>query len=104
MNNLMRTLYFNSEIPCVIEHPDKAKILVFMRHGEMMAASPSAPKDRITGESIPVDEVIYASEGYTWTSVDTWYFDTYNFQLPDDFIQIALEHYLDHLRRNPVMK
>ena len=28
----------------------------------------------------------------------TWHFETYNFELPDDFVIIAKEHYLDHVR------
>ena len=94
----MKKLEFVSLEPSTVPHPDKDKILVFMKHGFMAAVAPGIPTDILTGEHIPCEIIAYEACGYTWTSMDAWHFETYNFQLPDDFIEIAQDHYLDHIR------
>ena len=94
----MKRLFFNSTVPTEVPYPDKDKILVFMKHGANQAAVPGIPRDMLTGETIPCEMIAYEECGYIWTSADTWHFETYNFELPDDFVIIAKEHYLDHVR------
>lgn len=94
----MRKLEFLSLEPSKIPHPEKDKILVFMKQSPMISAAPGIPKDRLTGEHIPCEMIIYSACDYYWTSMDIWHFETYNFHLPDDYVAIAEEHYLDHAR------
>ncbi len=93
----MKILEFVSLEPSSTPHPDKAKILVFMKHSPVKAVAPGIPKDRLTADRIPCEMICYEALGYIWTSMDTWHFEKYNFKLPDDFIEIAIEHYLDRL-------
>ena len=94
----MKKLEFLSLEPSSTPHPDKDKILVFMRQSPKTAVAPGIPKDWLTGEHIPCGMIAYEACDYYWTSMDAWHFETYNFQLPDDFVEIALTHYLDHMR------
>lgn len=70
-----------------------------MRHGVVVAAAPGIPKDWLTGEQIGCEMITYAAFDFYWTSIDAWHFATYNLQLPEDFIAVAREHHLDHIRR-----
>ena len=93
----MKVLKFQSLVPADSPHPDKDKILLYMRHGTLTAAAPGIPKDWITQEHIPCEIVCYEADGFMWTSMDIWHFETYDPPLPDDFVEVAREHYLDHL-------
>ena len=95
----MKQLIFESMAPSNAPDPGKDKILLFMRHSPVKAASPGIAKDWLTGESIPCEICVYEACGYWWTSVDVWHYDAYNFRLPDEYVAIAREHYLDHLKR-----
>ena len=83
--------------PSLVSHQDKDKILVFMKHGHVKSVSPGIAKDWLTGERIPCELVAYEACGFLWTSLDIWHFETYNFPLPDDFVETAKGHWLDHL-------
>jgi len=96
----LKKLEFLSMKPSAIPHSDKDIILVFMKHGNAGAASPGIPKDYLTGDPIPCEMLVYEAEGYSWTSMDVWHFETYNFQRPEDYVEAAKEHYLDHLRQS----
>ena len=96
--NVQTKLEFESLVPSDIINPDKEKVLCFMRHGIIRAAAPGIAKNYLTGESIPVEICGYERCGYYWTSVDIWHFETYNFPLPAEFLRIAKDHYLDHLK------
>ena len=100
----MKKLEFLSLEPSQTPHPGKDKILVFMKHSPVKSVAPGIPKDRLTGEHIPCEMISYSAFDYYWTSMDIWHFETYNFQLPDDFAAIAEEHYLDHIRRHKIMR
>ena len=95
----LKKLEFLSLVPSQTPHPDKDKILVFMKQSPIAAIAPGIPKDRLTGEHIPCEMIAYEAFDYCWTSMDTWHYETYNFRLPEDFIAIAKEHYLDHRKR-----
>lgn len=94
----MQRLEFLSLEPSSTPHPDKERILVFMKQSTVTAAAPGIPKDLLTGARIPCEMIAYEACGYYWTSMDTWHFENYNFPLPDDFIAVAKNHYLDHIR------
>ena len=81
----MKKLEFLSLEPSQTPHPGKDKILVFMKHSPVKSVAPGIPKDRLTGEHIPCEMISYSAFDYYWTSMDIWHFETYNFQLPDDF-------------------
>ena len=100
----MKKLEFMSLEPSSISHPDKEKILVFMKQSPITAVAPGIPKDRLTGESIPCGMIAHEAFDYYWTSMDTWHFETYNFSLPDDFVAIAKDHYLDHIRNRLIQR
>ena len=93
----MTKLKFLSLIPSSTPHQDKDKILVFMKHGHVRSVSPGIAKDCLTGDDLPCELEAYEARGFCWTSVDIWHFERYNFPLPDDFIETAKEHWLDHL-------
>ena len=93
----MTNLKFLSLIPSSVPHQEKDKILVFMKHGHVFSVSPGVAKDWLTGEHIPYGLEAYEACGFCWTSLDIWHFETYNFPLPDDFIETAKRHWLDHL-------
>ena len=94
----VKKLEFLSLVPSQTPHPDKDKILVFMKQSPVAAIAPGIPTDRLTGEHIPCGLIAYEAFDYCWTSMDAWNFENYNFPLPDDFIEIASKHYLDHIR------
>lgn len=93
----MTNLKFLSLIPSLVPHQEKDKILVFMKHGHVFSASPGVAKDWLTGEHIPCGIEAYEACGFCWTSLDIWHFETYNFPLPEDFVEAAKGHWLDHL-------
>ncbi len=94
---MTKVLKFQSLIPSDVPHPDKSKIIIYMRHGKKTAAAPGIPKDWLTGEHIPCGMICYEADGYLWTSMDLWHFDKYNFPLPDEFAEMAKPHYLNHI-------
>lgn len=105
----VKILKFESLEPSDEPHPDKDKIILFMRHGRMTAVAPGIPTDWITGKPIPCDMISYRGFGWYWTTMDIWHFETYNLELPRDFIEIAREHCLDHWKtklhaRNTILK
>ena len=95
----VKELVFESMEPSETPDSDKDKILLFMKHSPVIAASPGVAKDKLTGKSLPVAVCVYEAYGYWWTSVDIWHYSAYNLRLPCEFIAIAKEHYLDHLKR-----
>lgn len=94
---MKKILEFVSEVPSQIPHPDKDKILLFMKHGRVGAVAAGFARDMLTGELIPGGWCMLEACGYIWSSKDVWHFEQYNFTLPEDFILLAREHCLDHL-------
>ena len=83
--------------------PDKDKILLFMKHSPVIASSPGISKNYLTREHLATEMTVYSAFGYYWTSADIWYYEVYNYQLPNEFVALAKEHYLDHIR-NPAQR
>ena len=68
----------------------KKKVLDYLKSAEIVAVSPSIPRDIITGERIPGDFCYYSDGKYSWRSDTIYYFERYNLRLEDEFIQHVL--------------
>ncbi|MCH5299014.1 MAG: hypothetical protein J1E96_04540 [Ruminococcus sp.] len=88
-----REIYHNDELPSIFDnisdvpHPDKEKILVFMKSADVKGVSPAILTDVISGERIKGELCFLASGNYNWRSDITYYFEKYNLKLPDDFVE-----------------
>ena len=70
--------------------PEKNKLLLYLKHGRIAAASSIKLKDVLTGEYIPGETLYYTDGEYAWRSDLCYYFEKYNFILPPEFISHAL--------------
>ena len=72
--------------------PEKKLVLNYIKRGKIAAASSVRLNDVITGEQISREALYYTDGQYAWRSDLCYYFDKYNFILPQAFI--------DHVIRN----
>jgi len=70
--------------------PEKSKVLAYLKHGRVAAASSIKLKDALTGDAIPGEALYYTDGQYAWRSDLCYYFEKYNFILPPAFIRAAL--------------
>lgn len=73
-------------------HKSKAAILKHLRSGHVYMVTASKIVDVLSGEKTN-QELFFAEDGkYTWSSKVPYYFDKYNLQLP--------EYFVDHILNN----
>lgn len=71
-----------------IEH--KEKVYNYMKKARVVAAAPAILRDYVNGERIDEELLVHTDDVYEWTSDIAYYFNKYNYKLPDDFIQHVL--------------
>ena len=87
---------FGEEYPplseCVSDTPipEKNRMLAYLRRSRVAAVSSVRLTDFFTGESIPGEACYYTDGKHAWRSDLCYYFEKYNFILPQAFINAAL--------------
>jgi len=70
---------------------NKEAVLRYLKNAPVIAAAACVPVDVITGEFIPGGSLLAHCDGeYSWNNDLIHYFEKYNFILPQDFINHAL--------------
>ena len=80
-----------SELKSDTPIPEKAKVLHYMKNAQVATASPGIAVDIFTGERMGVSLISLWDDYYHWSSCDIYYFEKYNFKLPDDFVDYAIK-------------
>ena len=70
---------------------DKAKILRYLKSGKVGAMSPGYLYDRVNSEIILRNPTCYNDGTYAWRSDLIYYYEKYNVDLPEDFINHVLK-------------
>ena len=76
-----------SEMP----HPEKQRIVNYLRSGRKIAAAAGSFKDALTGSVIPTEALVFTDGTYVWQSDLTYYVEKYNLTLPGQFVKHILE-------------
>lgn len=79
--------------------PDKDRVLHYLKRGEVIGAFAGSARDCLTGERIPGEYLLFSDGIYAWDSTVAYYFEKYNFRLPEEFIARALSAKDPALRR-----
>ena len=69
----------------------KDTVLRHLENAPVIAAASGIMRDEISGELIPSQMLMHCDGDYRWRSDLIHYFKTYNFILPQDFIDHALD-------------
>ena len=65
--------------------PFRGRILDYLKNGEVIMAAPSRAIDVISGKRINQTNSILTDGEYTWSGSLSYYVQTYNLKLPEDF-------------------
>lgn len=68
----------------------KAKVLRYMKKAKVIATAAGSAKDFLTGETIRQPLTCQSDGQYTWRSDIVYFFEKYNLELPEAFIQKVL--------------
>lgn len=94
---MTREIYNNEKYPSMrdlIYKPikEKDKIVKYMKESKIQAVAPAIVTDVINPE-IRFGELFFMTDSkYCWRSDVIYYFDKYDMELPEEFIQHALKH------------
>jgi hypothetical protein len=94
---MIREIYKDDKYPSIkdlIYKPikEKEKIIKYMKQSKILCAAPAIVTDLINPE-IRFAELFFMHDSkYAWRSDVIYYFDKYDMELPEEFIQHALKH------------
>ena len=70
----------------------KEKILHYLKNGRKSAVAPGYLYDRVKNNGKQITPVCYNDGVYAWRSDVVYYFEHYNIELPEDFIEHILKN------------
>ena len=73
------------------EHPQKQKILAYMKAGKDDGIRCSHVHDYIEDENVMLTVRLYTDGEYSWTSEEIYHFEKYNLELNEDFVKKVFE-------------
>lgn len=73
-----------------VPHPEKEKIVAFMKSGEHFAHAPMEVWDITTGETVDIPMQSFKSDELFWTNMDTYNFERHDMELSQEFIESAM--------------
>lgn len=79
------------------EHKHKNEILNHLKKGVVTAAAPAILNDVITGERLNMPLTMMNDGKYEWRSDLIYYFEKYNIELPEAFIDYVLKDFKGYL-------
>lgn len=68
----------------------KTKVLNYLKNGNKGAIAPGKMTDVISGEVIDGELCCYSDGKYGWRSDLIYYFEKYNIELPEDFVNMVV--------------
>lgn len=71
---------------------EKKKVLEYMKTSKADTVTHTALKDAINPNKSMPDLYMITDGTYTWSSAALYYFEKYDMELPEEFVQWALEH------------
>ena len=80
-----------SNLPSIIEsfstksYPGKSKIIAYLKRGRPGILCTEIPHDALTGDVIPLENLVMDDGVFAWPLVLAYYVDKYNVRLPKEF-------------------
>ena len=67
-------------------HPEKEKILKYLKSGEEYGAAAMSMKDVFTGKYTGIEYIFFADDKYAWSTELIYHVEKYDCKLPEDFL------------------